>query len=398
MTDLSRKRERERLTPRHEPYWQRLAEGAYLGFRRGPDTWLARVRGRDQMQKYHALGQALEYDEAKRRAEAWLSQFVTSPFRAARRDTIMAALETYLTDLRRHSRSDAAKAAEGRFKTALAFDQKANRYRDPLAELPLDKVTQEDFLDWRDRLGTGRLPRTVNRLVRAVTAGLTRAHQLGHLGNPQAWRLQSLPDDDESETAVFLTPAQRKSLIRAASPEAAALLRGLELTGGRPKELADALIADFDGTRLKLAHRKGRPPRLRSRYVVLDHDGVSFFKELVSNKSPSDRLFTAANGKKWRRDMWAAHVRSAVDVHNSAARPESRISTNASAYSFRHARISELLQVYGIDPLTVAAQTGTSLRMIERAYFKFIRSAMLEKLAGLEPRSGGTQSSGAATN
>jgi hypothetical protein len=49
-----------------------------------------------------------------------------------------------------------------------------------------------------------------------------------------------------------------------------------------------------------------------------------------------------------------------------------------------HARISELLQVYGVDPLTVAAQTGTSLRMIERTYFKLIRSAMLEKLANLE--------------
>jgi len=38
------------------------------------------------------------------------------------------------------------------------------------------------------------------------------------------------------------------------------------------------------------------------------------------------------------------------------------------------------------DPLTVAAQTGTSLRMIERTHFKFIRSAMLEKLANLKAR------------
>jgi Peptide methionine sulfoxide reductase len=28
---------------RREPYWQRLEEGAYLGFRRGPDTWVARL-------------------------------------------------------------------------------------------------------------------------------------------------------------------------------------------------------------------------------------------------------------------------------------------------------------------------------------------------------------------
>jgi hypothetical protein len=45
-----------------------------------------------------------------------------------------------------------------------------------------------------------------------------------------------------------------------------------------------------------------------------------------------------------------------------------------------------LLQVHGVGPLTVVAQTGTSLRMIERTYFKFIRSAMLEKLASLKTK------------
>jgi hypothetical protein len=39
--------------------------------------------------------------------------------------------------------------------------------------------------------------------------------------------------------------------------------------------------------------------------------------------------------------------------------------------------------VHAIDPLTVAAQTGTSLAMLEKAYFKFIPSAMREKLAAV---------------
>jgi hypothetical protein len=39
-----------------------------------------------------------------------------------------------------------------------------------------------------------------------------------------------------------------------------------------------------------------------------------------------------------------------------------------------------LLQVFGIDPLTVAQQTGTSVSMIERSYFRFIASSMREKL------------------
>jgi hypothetical protein len=37
-----------------------------------------------------------------------------------------------------------------------------------------------------------------------------------------------------------------------------------------------------------------------------------------------------------------------------------------------------------VDPLTVAAQTGTSLAMIEKAYLKFIPSAMVEKLAAVK--------------
>jgi len=68
---------------------------------------------------------------------------------------------------------------------------------------------------------------------------------------------------------------------------------------------------------------------------------------------------------------------------NEEARGKDRIPTAATAYSFRHARISELLQLHGIDPLTVAAQTGTSLAMIEKAYLRFIPSVMREKLAAV---------------
>lgn len=59
------------------------------------------------------------------------------------------------------------------------------------------------------------------------------------------------------------------------------------------------------------------------------------------------------------------------------------IPDGASAYSFRHARISELLQIHSVDPLTVAHQTGTSIAMIERPYMRFIPAALLERLAAL---------------
>jgi len=68
---------------------------------------------------------------------------------------------------------------------------------------------------------------------------------------------------------------------------------------------------------------------------------------------------------------------------NAKARKQHRIPPAASAYSFRHARISELLQVHNIDPLTVAAQCGTGIAMIEKAYLKFIPSTMKAKLAAV---------------
>jgi len=130
-----------------------------------------------------------------------------------------------------------------------------------------------------------------------------------------------------------------------------------------------------------LAHRKGRPPKLRVRYVVLSDEGRKFFEEQATEKLPDAPLFTEDGEQPWRRHIWAREMRAAIVKVNEKARAKARIPAGASAYSFRHARISELLQLYGIDPLTVAVQTGTSLAMIERAYLRFIPSALREKLA-----------------
>ncbi len=228
--DLSRKRDRDRLATRHDPYWQRLSEGAYLGFRRGPDTWIARYRGRDKKQQFRPLGGNLEFDQAKKKAEEWFEQLGGPATRTVKRDSVRAALEAYIKDLQRHGRHSAAIEAEWRYKVTV--------YSDAIADISMETATQDDFLEWRDRAISGRANRTVNRYARALTAGLNRAHKLGHLGNPIAWKFTALADDveDEGNTAVFLEPAQRAALMAAASLNAASFLRALELTGARPHE------------------------------------------------------------------------------------------------------------------------------------------------------------------
>ena len=375
--DLSRKRDRAALRVRREPYWQKLAKGAYLGYRRGAETWLARYRGRDGKQQWKPLTgiPADDFDAAKKAAEEWLGQIAGSGVRSAKRDTVRAACETYLADLKRHGRADAAKTAEKRFKCII--------YDDPIAEIALEEATKDDFLEWRERLRPGRQPRSINRHVRGVVAALNRAVEFGHIGNPETWRMRRLADDveDEGETAVFLSPSQRKALIAAASSQAADFFRAIEQTGARPSEIAAAKAGDFSRERIKLSHKKGRPPKLRHRYTVLGPEGVTLFARLAKGKLPAAALLTEDGKQKWRPHVWAKEFRRAAEIVNKEATGADRIPPDASTYSFRHARISELLQLHGIDPLTVAHQTGTSLQVIEKHYFRFIASAMREKLA-----------------
>jgi integrase len=380
MTDLSRKRERTRLKPRREPYWLRLNKGQYLGFRRGADTWIVRTRDRAGKQHQSALPSANDYDEAKRAAEKWLKQMGSAPVRRVARGTVRDALETYLKWLREQGRERTAKTIEPKFKNVV--------WDDELAKIPLHTLVREDMREWRERLRDGRQPRSINRIVRDIQAGLNCALKEGHVGDRMAWALDPLADDiDEGgESAVILTPKHRKALIESATPAAAAFMRGLELTGARPSELAAATVADLDvkhGT-LRLMHRKGRPAKLRPRSVVLSNVGNRFFAQQVKNKLPAAQLFLDPDGHPWHRKKWAEEIRYATAIVNARAKGKNRIPAGASAYGFRHARISELLQVHGVDPLTVALQTGTSIRMIEKAYFRFIAPALREKLAAVD--------------
>jgi len=136
---------------RREPHWQRLAEGANLGFRRGSDTWIARLRTRDGKQQYESLGEGIDFDKAKRKAEGFFASVGNTAVRRARRGTVRDALNAYLAHLREHGREPSAVDAKWRFD--LLFDG------DPLADVKLHSATRDDFREWRERKRTGRLPR-----------------------------------------------------------------------------------------------------------------------------------------------------------------------------------------------------------------------------------------------
>lgn len=381
MTDLSTKTARKKLSERKEPYWQKMGKGEYLGFRRGPDTWHARFRNRSGKQTFKVLGGSPDFDEARKKAQEFFVAEGSIATRNATRGTVEDALKTYIRLLRQQGREPTADNAEDRF-SLIVWD-------DPLAGVRLEDLTREDMREWRERLRKDRQNRSVNRHVRSVVAGLNKAHAEGHIGHPEAWKLEPLADDREEEAeTLFLTPTQRDSIVSASSTACGFFLRAIEFTGARPGELADATAGDLDGKEgtLVLRHKKGRPAKLRSRTVYLSREGAAFFRKQAKGKLPPAPLLIDPENRLWGRHKWADEVQIAIAKHNATARGSKRIPRGASAYSFRHARISELLQVHGIDPVTVAQQTGTSIRMIEKYYFKFIAPALKEKLAAIDDK------------
>ena len=90
---------------------------------------------------------------------------------------------------------------------------------------------------------------------------------------------------------------------------------------------------------------------------------------------PSAPLLARADGKAWNKDAWKGPVKEAV---LSAALPE-----GTTAYTLRHSVISDLVHD-GLDLLTVAQISGTSVAMIERHYGHLrseVAASALAKLA-----------------
>jgi hypothetical protein len=92
MAMLTSKSARARLAARREPYWMQIGRGSYLGFRAGADTWIVRHRDRNGQQQYRSLGKVEEFNDAKERADRWLSQIANGAHRAPSRGTVRDAL------------------------------------------------------------------------------------------------------------------------------------------------------------------------------------------------------------------------------------------------------------------------------------------------------------------
>lgn len=370
--ELDSKSKRQKLAPRREPYWHVFRKGAALGYRvleNGNGTWIARWRDDDGKQKYRALGEFREYDDAEKAARQWVDSCTKGI--STQPTTVQQSCEQYVAALEAEGRKATASDAKGRFTRLI--------YGKDLAKVQLEKLRSSSLQTWRnDQLATDedddeedlrRSKDSANRNLSALKAALNRAFRQHLVASDAAWKTVApfkKVSKGRSEQS-FLTPAQRKALIDACPADLALLVKALLLLGCRPGELAKMNVSSFNkrtGT-VTLDGKTG------PRTVAVSTAAAHFLAEQQKNKLPTAPMLATSYGQRWNKDSWKKIFKEAV---KTAKLPESIV-----LYSLRHTAISEMIQA-GMDSFLVAQLTGTSVAMIEKHYGHLRHDAVRQKL------------------
>lgn len=363
--------DRKALPPRRDPYWMKLSQGNYLGYRKmdhdSDGTWSARSRDTiTEKQHRQPLGDFSEsppserFDLAKKAAEDWFVHIGKGG--AIGSYTIKSACDSYVDHLVSRGKVSSANDAKARFESYVLDDQM-------FASLELTKLTPAHVEAWRRRLrdrpvtsgknkGDKRSESTLNRDMTPFRAALNQAYGDGHVTSDFAWKkkLSPVPNAD-SQRKLYLDIDQRRRLIQHAPADLANFLRGLSLLPLRPGVLAKLCVSDFN-PKLKtiaLPTDKGK----EKRYIQLSQQAYELCLAEARNTDSSKPLFRQQSGQMWHKDAWKDRIK---DAASQASLPKETVT-----YTLRHSTITDLVHK-GVDLLTVAQISGTSVKMIEKHY------------------------------
>ncbi len=386
MATLSKVTDREKLKPRRDPHWVRVNKGCYLGYRKmgaaSEGNWLARYFDESAgKQVYKALGDFAElpdhqrYDAASKAAQAWFKHLGKGG--SSKALTLADACNKYVEHLSESKGVKTAHDVLSRFNNYVYPNKK-------LADTELSKLTPAHLESWRKALkstpkaggarrGELRTDSTLNRDMTCLRAALNLAYKDGWVTTDFAWRGKLIPiKNADTRRDVYLDIGQRRGLIQHAPSDLQEFLKGLCLIPLRPGALAALTVAQYDKRLRTLTIGKDKAGQ--DRKIALPDHTAEFFSAHCKNKLPGAPLLGRDNGKAWNKDAWVCPVKEAVIAAG--------LPSNATCYAIRHSVITDLIHS-GLDTLTVAQLSGTSVVMIERHYGHLTREHAREALARL---------------
>ena len=381
------------LAPRREPYYVNLRRGCALGFRKmnanSQGTWVARytesgtnVQTKESFGTFEDRLPSERYEAAKDAAEAWFDHLGAGG--TTKVVTVQSACEEYV---KHHRSKDQKKGDEigKRYERWVYPDQ-------TLAPIELRKLTAKTLETWRKRLRDtevvvnphaevekqvrrARKATTVNRDVAALRAALNYAHGQGIVVSDLAWlnALKAEPGVDAAgQRDLYLDKDQRRAMVAKSSEEFRPFVNALCILPLRPGALAALTVGQLQQKLRVLSIKKDKVKGQRR--IALPQSTVDALAESCDGKEATDYLLSRGGKKKWTKDAWKGPIKEAA---NAAELPAETV-----AYTLRHSVITDLV-VTGLDLLTVAQLSGTSVEMIERHYGHLRPSKSVQALESL---------------
>jgi integrase len=371
MPNFSKVIDRQKLKPRRDPYWIKISSGCYLGFRKmksnSSGSWTARFfDSNTQKQAYKALGDLsehqdhLRYDIALKEAQKWFTHLGKGG--SSTETTINDACHRYLDHLKTNKGDKSYREALNRFNRYI-FNSKN------LCSLELSKLTPLIVENWRKTVaetpnlsgqnkGEKRSPSSINRDITSFRAALNMAFKDGLVTSDFSWRSKLNPiKNADKKRDFYLDSTQRKLLAEKAPEDLRNLILGLSFIPLRPGALADLKVSNFNKKINILTIGKDKSGQ--DRKIALPDSTAIFFGKLCENKLPQAHIFLKSDGFCWNKDSWKYPVKKSAKL--------AELPNEITLYSIRHSVITDLIHK-GLDILTVAQISGTSVRMIEKHY------------------------------
>jgi integrase len=359
MKQINRVEARAKLDPRRDPYWYRLSEGRYLGFRKmskgSSGTWLARFYDGEKyiypeggIGDFSMLPDGEQFDAAKRAAEEKFRQYEMGV--SPKSSTVAAACAAYVEEKRQGS-EPIADAIAARFKALVD--------NDPLGKVELSKLRPLHFSAWKKRvLALGNARGSFNRDATSLKAALNLARGRQEVATDIAWKTELKPfKNADGRRTLYLKPDERRRLLENASDESRAFFKVFCLLPLRPGDVPKLRVKDLDINHkmLRVPTGKDKPPR----DIPLPNEAFQHLKACSKDKTPTALLVARADGSAWKKEAWRDEIKLAA---SGAKLPRATV-----VYTLRHSTITDLV-TGGLDLFHVAKLAGTSVAMIEKFY------------------------------
>ncbi len=377
---------RRELDVRGKPYYQKVARGLHLGYRKGKTggRWVLRayVDGDYQVDAFATADDThdadgdlvLDYWQAIAAAKARLRTLKgLGDERPAGPVTVATAMADYIEFLREHRKTarDAELRNNALINPVLGHVElerlKTNQIRAwlrNLARAPARLRTRPGETqntrghDAEDAEAVRRRRSSANRTLSVLKAALNRAWREGHVASDSEWRRVEPYEDVDAARVRYLDVDEAQRLLNTCGDNLRDLVHGALATGARYGELCGMDCSDYDPRAGTVQVRLSKTGK--ARHVILNDEGAALFERLTAGQPGDLAIFRKAGNQRWLRGHQARPFREVV--------ARAKITPPISFHGLRHTYAS-LAIMNGAAPMVVAANLGHSdTRMVEKHY------------------------------